>query len=74
MKLRNLLGSAYLSKGESAAALAQFEKVLTRDPANQLHTFEAQIFADTDQNEKALTDAEKVVEAGRNICRGARCS
>jgi len=64
VKLRNLLGSAYLSKGDAAAALAQFEKVLARDPANQLaHYSRAQIFADTDQNEKALTDAEKVMEA-----------
>ena len=64
VKLRNLLGSAYLSKGDATAALAQFEKVLARDPANQLaHFSRAQIFADTDQNEKALADAEKVVEA-----------
>jgi Flp pilus assembly protein TadD len=64
MKLRNLLGSAYLSKGDSAAALVQFEKVLAWDPANPLaHYSRAQIFADTDQNEKALLDAEKVAAA-----------
>lgn len=64
VKLRNLLGSAYLSKGDSAAALVQFEKVLARDPVNQLaHYSRAQIFADTDQNEKALADAEQVVSA-----------
>jgi tetratricopeptide (TPR) repeat protein len=64
VKLRNLFGTAYLSKGDSAAALAQFEKVLARDAANQLaHYSRAQIFADTDQNEKALADAEKVVAA-----------
>jgi Flp pilus assembly protein TadD len=64
VKLRNLLGTAYLSKGESASALAQFEKVLARDPANQLaHYSRTQMFADTDQSEKALRDAEKVVEA-----------
>jgi Flp pilus assembly protein TadD len=34
--LRNLLGTAYLSKGQSTAALVEFEKVLARDPANQL--------------------------------------
>jgi tetratricopeptide (TPR) repeat protein len=62
--LRNLLGSAYLSKGDSTAALAQFEKVLARDPANQLaHYSSAKIFAGTGQNEKALTDAEQVVAA-----------
>jgi tetratricopeptide (TPR) repeat protein len=64
VKLGNLLGSAYLSKGDSAAALAQFEKVLAQDPANQLaHYSRAQIFADTDQNAKALADAEQVVSA-----------
>jgi tetratricopeptide (TPR) repeat protein len=61
VRLRNLLGSAQLSKGDSAAALAEFEKVLTREPENQLaHFSRAQIFADTDQNEKALADADKV--------------
>jgi len=64
VKLRNLLGSAYLINGDSAAALAQFEKVLARDPANQLaHYSRAQIFADMDQNAKALADAEQVVSA-----------
>jgi superkiller protein 3 len=64
MKLRNLLGTAYLSKGASAAALAQFEKVLARDPANHLaHYSRAQIFADTNQNAKALADAEQGVSA-----------
>ena len=63
-KLPNLLGTACMSKGDSAAALVQFEKVLARDPANQLaHYSRAQIFADTDQNEKGLADAEKVVAA-----------
>jgi tetratricopeptide (TPR) repeat protein len=64
VKLRNLLGTAYLSKGDSAAALAQFEKVLAQDPANQLaHYSRAKIFADLDQNEEALADAEQVVSA-----------
>jgi Flp pilus assembly protein TadD len=64
VKLRNLLGSAYLTKGDSAAALEQFENVLVRDPANQLaHYSRAQIFANTDQNAKALADAEQVVSA-----------
>jgi Flp pilus assembly protein TadD len=63
-KLRNLLGSAYMAKGDSTAALVQFEKVLAWDPANPLaHYSRAQIFADTDQNEKALVDAEKVAAA-----------
>jgi tetratricopeptide (TPR) repeat protein len=63
-KLRNLLGTAYLSKGELPVALVEFEKVLARDPGNQLaHYSRAQVFADTDQNEKALADAEKVVGA-----------
>ena len=61
VKLRNLLGSAQLSKGDSAAALVEFEKVLAREPENQLaHFSRAQFFADTDQNEKALADAESV--------------
>jgi len=64
VRLRNLLGSAYLSKGDSKTALVEFEKVLARDQENQLaHFSRAQIFADTDQNEKALADAEKVVAA-----------
>jgi tetratricopeptide (TPR) repeat protein len=64
VKLRNLLGTAYLGKGDAAAALVEFEKVLARDPGNQLaHYSRAQIFADTDQNDKALADAEKVVAA-----------
>jgi tetratricopeptide (TPR) repeat protein len=64
VRLRNLLGSAYLSKGDSKTALVEFEKVLAREPENQLaHFSRAQIFADTDQNEKALADAEKVVAA-----------
>jgi Flp pilus assembly protein TadD len=63
-KLRNLLGSAYMAKGDSTAALVQFEKVLARDPANQLaHYSRAQVYAGTDKNEKALADAEKVVAA-----------
>lgn len=64
VRLRNLLGSAQLSKGDSAAALVEFEKVLAREPENQLaHFSRAHIFADTDQNEKALADAEKVLAA-----------
>jgi tetratricopeptide (TPR) repeat protein len=64
VKLRNLLGSAYLTKRDSAAALEQFENVLVRDPANQLaHYSRAQIFENTDQNAKALADAEQVVSA-----------
>jgi tetratricopeptide (TPR) repeat protein len=71
MKLRNLLGTAYLNKGESAAALAQFEKVLARDPANQLAQYSrAQILADMNQNEKALADAEKVVAANPDYLPG----
>jgi tetratricopeptide (TPR) repeat protein len=64
VKLRNLLGSACRSKGDSAAALAEFEKVLARDPANQLARYSrAEILADTDRNETALRDIEKVVAA-----------
>jgi Flp pilus assembly protein TadD len=63
-KARNLLGTAYLSDGKPAAALAEFEKVLRRDADNQLaHYSRAQILAGEDQNEKALADAEKVVTA-----------
>jgi tetratricopeptide (TPR) repeat protein len=63
-RLMNLLGTAYLSKGDLPAASVEFEKVLSRDPANQLaHYSRAQIFADTDQNEKALADEEKVLAA-----------
>ena len=64
VKLRNLLGSAYLSKGDSSAALLEFERVLAKEPENQLaHFSRAQILADTGQNEKALADAEKVLAA-----------
>jgi tetratricopeptide (TPR) repeat protein len=64
VKLRNLLGTAYLGNGDTAAALVEFERVLPRDPGNQLaHYSRAQIFADMDQNERALADAEKVVAA-----------
>jgi tetratricopeptide (TPR) repeat protein len=64
VKVRNLLGSAYLGKGESKAAFVEFERVLARDPENQLaHFSRAQILAETDQNEKALADTEKVVAA-----------
>jgi tetratricopeptide (TPR) repeat protein len=63
-RLRNLLGTAYLSKGDLPSASVEFQNVLARDPANQLaHYSRAQIFADTDQNEKALADAERVVAA-----------
>ena len=62
IKLRNLLASAYLSKGDSAAALVQIEKVLARDPANPwAHYSRAHVFADTNQNEKALVDAGRIV-------------
>jgi tetratricopeptide (TPR) repeat protein len=64
VRVRNLLGSAYLSKGDSATARIEFEKVLARDAENQLaHFSEAEIFANADQNEKALADAERVVAA-----------
>jgi tetratricopeptide (TPR) repeat protein len=64
VKLRNLLGTASLSKGDATAALVEFDKVLARKPSNQLaHYSRAQIFADTDQNDKALADAEQVVFA-----------
>jgi len=64
LKLRNLLGTAYLSKGDSAAALAQFGKALARDPANQLaHYSRAKILADLGQDEEALADAEQVLSA-----------
>ncbi len=61
---RNLLGAAYLGKGDKPLALAQFAKILAQEPENQLaHFRRAQIYADSDENEKALADAEKVFAA-----------
>src|ERR1700682_558005 len=63
----NLLVTAYLSNGDTAEALLQFDKVLALDPENQTaHFVRAQIYADTDQNEKAFADIEKVVAAQPN--------
>ena len=68
---RNLLGAAYLGKGDQPLALAQFAKILAQEPENQLAHFQrAQIYADSDENEKALADAEKVFAARPNYLAG----
>jgi tetratricopeptide (TPR) repeat protein len=62
LEARNFLGSAYQSKSDSALALAQFDYVLARDPQNGLALFfRAQIHADAGDDQKALTDAEKLL-------------
>jgi tetratricopeptide (TPR) repeat protein len=71
LEARNFLGSAYLGKNDSTAALAEFNHVLMRDPQNQLaHYFRAQIYSDTGGNKEALADAEAVVAARPNYVPG----
>lgn len=60
---RNRLAAAYKSKGDAANALAQIEKVLARDSQNALGFYlRAQIYSDRNQDDRALSDAQKVVE------------
>jgi len=71
MSIRNLLGAAYLGKEDKLMALAQFTTVLARDPGNQLARFHrAQIYADGNENEKALADSEAVYQARPNYLPG----
>jgi tetratricopeptide (TPR) repeat protein len=63
LELRNFLGSAYQGKNDPAAALVEFNYVLAHDPKNQLaHYLRAQIYADEGENQKALPDAQMVVD------------
>lgn len=60
---RNRLASAYKAKGDESNALAQLEKVLARDRNNALaHYLRAEILSDRNQDDRALPDAEKVLE------------
>ncbi len=63
VETRNRLAVAYSSKGDIANALVEIRKVLARDPANALAYYtRAQIYSDSNQDEPARRDAEKVVE------------
>jgi tetratricopeptide (TPR) repeat protein len=63
LELRNFLGSAYQGKNEPAAALGEFNLVIVHDAKNQLaHYLRAQLYADDGKNEKALPDAQMVVD------------
>src|SRR3984893_4285202 len=63
LELRNFLGSAYQGKNEPAAALGEFNLVIVHDAQNQLaHYLRAQLYADDGKNEKALPDAQMVVD------------
>jgi tetratricopeptide (TPR) repeat protein len=62
LEARNFLGSAYRSKGDTAAALRQFDYVLARDPQNGLALYlRAQLRADSGDDERAEGDAEKLL-------------
>lgn len=61
---RNYLADAYRAKGDQQRALEQLRAVLARDPHNALALYlRASIFADRNENELALAEAEKVVKA-----------
>jgi len=62
-EMRNLLAAAYKSKGDLVNALAQINIVLVRDPRNALaHFLRAQIYADRNENDRALSDARRAAE------------
>jgi len=62
--IKNLLATAYLKNGDARAALGELDAVLSHNPKDGLARFiRAGIFADSGENERALTDAEKVVAA-----------
>jgi tetratricopeptide (TPR) repeat protein len=64
VSVRDMLGTAYLGKGNKEAALRQIEKALALNPADQLaHFLHAQILADGGENQEALADAQKAFEA-----------
>jgi protein O-GlcNAc transferase len=61
LETRNRLAIAYKAKGDSANALAQIAKILTRDAKNALAYYtRAQIESDQNRDGQALLDAEKV--------------
>jgi tetratricopeptide (TPR) repeat protein len=63
LELRNFLGSAYQGKNDPAAALVAFNYVIAHDAKNQLaHYLRAQIYADEGENQKAIPDAQMVVD------------
>ena len=71
VETRNLLAGAYRAKGDLASALAELEKVLVRDSKNVLAYFlRAEIYADQNKDELALSDARKVVELQSEKARG----
>jgi tetratricopeptide (TPR) repeat protein len=62
--IKNLLAAAYLKKGDSVAALGELDSMLAQDASDGLALFlRAGIYADAGENEKARSDAEKVVAA-----------
>ncbi len=71
LEARNFLGSAYQGKNELHSGLSEFNRVIAKDPGNQLaHYFRAQIYADTGKNEKAAADAEFVYNRRPNYLPG----
>ncbi|HEY4951188.1 MAG TPA: tetratricopeptide repeat protein [Candidatus Acidoferrales bacterium] len=71
---RNRLAVAYKAKGgaaDKANALEQIAKVLARDPRNALALYtRAEIYADQNRDELALSDAQRVVELQPQNSRG----
>jgi Flp pilus assembly protein TadD len=62
--IKNLLATAYLKNGDTTAALGELNAVLSRNPHDGFARFiRAGIYADAGENEKALADAEKLVDA-----------
>jgi tetratricopeptide (TPR) repeat protein len=71
LEARNFLGSAYQGKNELDSGLIEFNRVIAKDPGNQLaHYFRAQIYADTGKNDKATADAEFVYSHRPNYLPG----
>jgi tetratricopeptide (TPR) repeat protein len=71
LEARNFLGSAYQGKNELGSGLSEFNRVIARDPGNQLaHYFRAQIYADTGKNDEAAADAEFVYRQRPNYLPG----
>ena len=61
--IKNLLAVAYLKKGDSDAALRELDAVLQNGSDGLARFLRAGIYADAGENEKAQSDAEKVVAA-----------
>jgi tetratricopeptide (TPR) repeat protein len=71
LEARNFLGSAFQGKNELDSGLSEFNRVIAKDPGNQLaHYFRAQIYADTGKNDKAEADAEFVYSHRPNYLPG----